>query len=819
MTLKLNEGQDFTDRYSLLHKITSTPVSESSIEIFFERWLAIDLVSNERVMISVYPQSRAETNLTRLTPDQVLATLTDRFNSVRGLIHPNVARTLEVGLIESQLFTVSQYFKSFDPLDIHLPLPRQRKQIAQLFDAMAYAHGLGIAHGALYPGNLLTGPGEELVITGFVHASVDSGFTDYIYPYASPRIIAGDKPDLTDDIYAIGALLYRLLTLRDWQPGRSFESDQPISTELRHYVEAMLAANASDRPTDLAAISLVVDANTDRSDEASSRGAENIIPAAFAKATPDKNTSATTSSATQDGTKHPNVPMSRNGQQFTPIVEHATPRERSVMSASSAFVIFALIAALGGIVFFYLPTLVPAPRGDISTQVPAPAPAKQIASGQIEDPVNQDNQPVTANGIDTPLAPMEAALRERLILDGKNVATELLRKQLELEDLAVYLWNEPEYSAIVEFGLAGDEFYRLENYQAAMDNYQEAMNRVEGLLNQVEDVRILNQDRGEVALLEGDEATAREAYKILNAIDPGNPEIEHALVRANNLGRVLASMKSGLEFEQNRELESALASFDNANKLDPDWEPAIIAIERVETAIVQSRFNDAMSRAFTALADQKYEMAILAFKEAGEIIPESSEPADGLLQIEIAKKQNEFSGMQKAAALLVEQEAWAEALQAYKNALDQDSTLVFAKEGYQLALKRNSLDLAMDRYIGSPAVMSKDSELAKAKKILVQASREKVRGPKLQQQINDLSLYISLARIPVELQIQSDGKTDVNVYRVSNLGKISRTSLKLVPGSYTIVGTRKGYRDVHENITLLGGRGIISIDVSCTEKI
>ena len=100
---------------------------------------------------------------------------------------------------------------------------------------------------------------------------------------------------------------------------------------------------------------------------------------------------------------------------------------------------------------------------------------------------------------------------------------------------------------------------------------------------------------------------------------------------------------------------------------------------------------------------------------------------------------------------------------------------------------------------------------------LLMGDRSKTK--KVKQQIKDLSLYVSLARIPVELQIRSDRKTDITVYRVATLGKIYQTSMELIPGAYTIVGTRKGYRDVHENLTLLGGRGAVSVDVSCTEKI
>ena len=138
------------------------------------------------------------------------------------------------------------------------------------------------------------------------------------------------------------------------------------------------------------------------------------------------------------------------------------------MSASSAFLIFALIAVLGGLVFFYLPTLVPTPA-TADTRAQTLPPTDAVTTAAPENSVDGGALAAETSS-DIPLAPMEAALLERLIADGKTIATELLRKQLQLEDLAVGSWARQAYSATVELGLAGDEFYRLENYQAAMDN-------------------------------------------------------------------------------------------------------------------------------------------------------------------------------------------------------------------------------------------------------------------------------------------------------------------------------------------------------------
>ena len=80
-------------------------------------------------------------------------------------------------------------------------------------------------------------------------------------------------------------------------------------------------------------------------------------------------------------------------------------------------------------------------------------------------------------------------------------------------------------------------------------------------------------------------------------------------------------------------------------------------------------------------------------------------------------------------------------------------------------------------------------------------------------------VFISLARIPIEIEIRSDNKTDVTVYKVRKFGRLASTKLQLYPGTYTIVGKRRGYRDVREQVVLRGGRSVSPILISCTEKI
>jgi serine/threonine protein kinase/formylglycine-generating enzyme required for sulfatase activity len=95
--------------------------------------------------------------------------------------------------------------------------------IAQLCPALDYAHAKAkVVHRDLKPANLLLTRDGELKITDFgiarsltesrTRLTGQSSGTSGTLPFMSPQQLAGDKPDASDDIYALGATLYDLLT-------------------------------------------------------------------------------------------------------------------------------------------------------------------------------------------------------------------------------------------------------------------------------------------------------------------------------------------------------------------------------------------------------------------------------------------------------------------------------------------------------------------------------------------------------------------------------------------------------------------------------
>jgi hypothetical protein len=108
---------------------------------------------------------------------------------------------------------------------------------------------------------------------------------------------------------------------------------------------------------------------------------------------------------------------------------------------------------------------------------------------------------------------------------------------------------------------------------------------------------------------------------------------------------------------------------------------------------------------------------------------------------------------------------------------------------------------------------------AAARDTLARAGNISNAGPVLQKQLATLKDWIARADVPVSVALQSDNVTQVTIYRVGQLGTFAERSLELVPGSYTVVGTRPGYRDVRREINVRPGAASEPVVIRCEDRI
>jgi serine/threonine protein kinase len=88
----------------------------------------------------------------------------------------------------------------------------------QALEALSYVHQVGLVHGGLHPNNLLLTPNGQLKITDLSltlaagPSLMHIGLGPAILNYVAPEQIHGETSDARTDLYALGAVLYELMT-------------------------------------------------------------------------------------------------------------------------------------------------------------------------------------------------------------------------------------------------------------------------------------------------------------------------------------------------------------------------------------------------------------------------------------------------------------------------------------------------------------------------------------------------------------------------------------------------------------------------------
>ena len=178
-----------------------------------------------------------------------------------------------------------------------------------------------------------------------------------------------------------------------------------------------------------------------------------------------------------------------------------------------------------------------------------------------------------------------------------------------------------------------------------------------------------------------------------------------------------------------------------------------------------------------------------------------------------------LAGHREQGALLESREDWRGARAQYEAALVIDAYVTFALEGRARAEKRAALDEALDLHLRRPDRLSAPAVAREAESLLERARSAEPRGPALLARVAALEAALAVARTPVTVVIESDGLTELTLSRVGRLGTLTRRSLELLPGTYTVTGSRQGYRDVRRQFSVAPGAAAPAVSLRCDEAL
>ena len=192
---------------------------------------------------------------------------------------------------------------------------------------------------------------------------------------------------------------------------------------------------------------------------------------------------------------------------------------------------------------------------------------------------------------------------------------------------------------------------------------------------------------------------------------------------------------------------------------------------------------------------------------------------DGLLQAEQAERNDFILEYQTTAEAHLESGNWQEAIKEFEAVLAIAGSLEFAVKGLDQAKSRLKLQEQLQSFLRDPTLLQSDEGLALASTTLKQAYRVKRNTERMMNHIDSLARLISTARIKIPVSISSDGKTEVTIRKHSVLGKITEAVVYLIPGRYTAVGRRTGFRDVRNEFIILSGKTPPVLKIASKESV
>ena len=238
-----------------------------------------------------------------------------------------------------------------------------------------------------------------------------------------------------------------------------------------------------------------------------------------------------------------------------------------------------------------------------------------------------------------------------------------------------------------------------------------------------------------------------------------------------------------------------------------------------QPSTAERQYIEAMSAGLAALENRQWYAAQDAFARASRLRPDAPEVADGLARARAGQRRESVDDNLRRARDLEQNEAWREAEKMYSAVLAIDPESAPALDGRKRTKTRADLDEKLEFHLANPGRLSTATVFDDASSSLEDALETVPSGPRLESQIARLEALLKHASTPVAVVLESDASTEVMVYRVGRLGTFTRRELSLKPGTYTVVGSRSGYRDVRLQLVVIPGSRPKTLVVRCTESL
>ena len=645
------------------------------------------------------------------------------------------------------------------------PFESWKQAMDDVIAALAAAHLRGLVHRDLKCSNVLLDAAGHARLADFGLAALVGGTAEPGgSPYnASPQQLRGEPPTPADDSYALGAMLYELIAGHP-----PYYPEITRDRVLFEPVPPLLPRGTV--PVGVCELALRLLAKSPQERPASMAEVRALL------STPDNDAGSTIETPA-----------------FVGIAAPARARRRSLLIP-----VLVAIAAAAAAAFIWLPQYFAGNDSGIG-QV-----AREDAEAQSRERKAAEQRTADIAALKT------AAEKARAGFDEAFAA---------LDAHAAASWATDGFAAARVAGGQAAQSFAVGDYAAAQQAWESATAKLADIGKQRPAALQKELDRGRTALAQGKTAEARAAFESALAIEPGHAAARAGIERAARLDQAFVLVDAALAQERAGRLAEAEQGFRKALALDAAVPGAADGLARLAARKSGDAYAAAMSRGLADLAAGRTEPARTAFQQALALRSDSREARDAIASLDQGQRVSALQLLVARASSAESDERWEEALAAWQEAAGLEPGLASAREGIARCKARAELQRRIDALMQHQERLWDPAGRGEARAVLAMAAEAGNPRQRLAATARDLEQLTAAAEKPVRLRLESDGQTSITIYRIGQYGTFSQREVELLPGRYTVVGTRTGFRDVRRDVVLMPGSAPPAVVVKCEETI
>ena len=415
------------------------------------------------------------------------------------------------------------------------------------------------------------------------------------------------------------------------------------------------------------------------------------------------------------------------------------------------------------------------------------------------------------------------AEKTRYRKSAQLILEELIEVRDILESQSVDKWGDSEFKSALKTVSEGDELYRTGDYLESIEKYKNALDQLISLKSRGKEIvqQAISESNKDIEKLDSELLIpkVRSSVNLASLIEPDNEDIKLLKTRIENLPELFNQIMQSRQLIGSGNFYDAKNILTEASLIDPNRLQTKLRLNELQRLIKEENFTRFMSEGFNALNKNEFSLAREVFNEALITYPNRSDVREALVQLETRQTSFQISTKIAIAESEEKKENWQKALEIYESVLLQDSTLTDIQAKLINIRIRAQLDKNIQNFIYNPLTLSSESNYQSAKSLLLNAKRINNQGVKLKNQILKLSNIIEDSRKLFNINLLSDQKTEITIFKIGTIGLVEKYTMSLVPGKYIAQGRRSGFRDKRVEFVIEPSQTVKNITVICSEKI